>query len=86
MGFFDTIKNAATPYFNDAAIAIAQRAGVNIGGTSPQAQTPPPIQGTPNQAPEPVYATGAAAWYRRPIVLVLAVVAVVGLVWSLRKR
>jgi len=87
MGFFDDLRTQAVPFFTNAAIAVAQQRGINIGGSSPQAQTPPPIQGVPNQAPQPVYATGAAAWYRRPIVIVAAVIAVVALSWSLlRKR
>ena len=86
MGFFDTIKANAGTFFT-AAQGAAGALGVNIGGSSPQARTPPPIQGVPNQAPEAVYATGAAAWYRRPIVIVAGVLAVVAVGWALfRKR
>ena len=86
MGFFDNIKANASTFFQ-AAQGVAGAYGVNIGGSSPQAMTPPPIQGVPNQAQQPVYAVGGAAWYRRPIVIVVGVLAVVALGWTLlRKR
>lgn len=71
-------------YFADAAIKLAGRAGVNLGDSSPQARAALPIQGTPTTPQQAVYT--ATPWYKKPVIIILAVVAVVGLVWSLVRK
>lgn len=80
------VGSALGGLFSNGVNSLAGRLGVNIGAGSPAATAAiknPPIQGVPVQAVQPQM---GAPWFRKPIVIVLAVVAVLGLVWTLVRR
>jgi hypothetical protein len=76
-----SITAAGTSFFTDAAIKAAQRAGVNLGDSSPQARAAAPIQGTPTQPQQAVLSV--SPWYKKPLAVIGIGVGLVVLVWVL---
>ncbi len=71
--------------FTSAAVTLAQRAGVNLGASSPEATKAPSVQGVPSQPVQPVYRNNGE-WFKKPIVIIAAVLAVLGLLWALKRK
>ncbi len=79
------VGNIVTNSLNGVVARVAQRTGVDLGASSPQANARPAVGGTPTQAPQAVYVSGNQ-WFQKPIVLIGAAVAVAVLLWAVLRK
>ncbi len=79
------LQNLVTTGINSAVSRVADRTGIDLGASSPQANARPAVGGTPTQAVQPVYKNGNQ-WFQKPIVLIGAAVAVAVLLWALLRK
>lgn len=93
MGFFDVssgnpqVDQTAGTFFGALIGGAAQRVGINVGGSSQEATKVPSIGGVPTQIQsQPIYKTGnIVPFYKKPIVIIGAAVAVALGIWYLVK-
>ncbi len=78
------VQNIVGTTLAGTVTGLAGSVGIDLGTQSPAAKAPKSVGGVPTQAPQAVFT--AIPWYKKPIVVIVAGVAVAGLLWALLRK